>query len=530
MKKVMTFILGLTVCASLFVGCSQPTTKPEVLKTNELNNTQVDVKVDGSKDISSTKRNSVSDKTIQMKEIFKLDDKFYKEGYYGVPININGKYYKIPAIKLLNYYFIDLDAISKIYGIAYTVKDDGIVLTPGKTIKLNTSSLIEGKVNPTAIDSKNIKLLNDEKNLGINHLNKNYISLISLSNILPEGSKLYIDRETGVITNKKPNIIPESETTDGLLRKSISIDAEHELLVREGTYGKMLVVYDIYGSSLDITPDNISFSKDLQNIFLHKTSDGKIYMFGLMGDSVEIYQLNVTKNLTINVSSIGAIQKQAQNIYYINNKYVAVGRTNVFGINIGKDIVNETNLKKIVDIKECGGAFNNINGVNYLTIKDNKDKISIYKLNIETFTLDLVKLLDLKINFKDVALNFMYSFVEDKQISIYSMDSTGYIYNIKYDVVSNKSTVSQTDKFKLFYNEKKYPVELTIDLVKAGGVGQSELSLSVNGKYLGNNILVFGVEDNWVYCSEYNKTGDNASIYAFRYNAITGIKDYANAS
>jgi hypothetical protein len=253
-------------------------------------------------------------------------------------------------------------------------------------------------------------------------------------------------------------------------------------------------------------------------------------MFGLMGNYVEVYKINITEDLTISILSIGSIQKQAQNIYYMDDKYIAVGRQNIFGINIGEDGVNEVNLKTITEIKESGGGFNIINDEPYLTVKNNYDKLLIYKMNLEDFKLEEVKALEPSLSFEGVALNFIYSFVEDGEISIYAMDSTGYIYNIRYNLETDETLVEQTQRFKLFYTEEQYPVELSIDLVKTGEEGESELSLTVNGKYLGNNVLVFGVEDNWVYCSEYNKDGENVSIYSFRYNAITGIKDYSNAS
>lgn len=531
MRKIIIIALALSLSITTLTGCSTQVEKPEVLKENEISSMQIMVEVDdNNEDIKSTKREAVSNKTIEMVETLRLDDEFYKDGYYGVPVSVDDVYYEIPAVKLLNYYFIDLDTVSKMHGIDYEITKNGISMDIKEDVKLDKSVLKEGSINPLIINNEEMKIINDEKNLAINYLDKSYISLISLSEILPEDSRLYIDREMGIITNKKPDIKEHPETNNGLLRKNISIDDEHQLIVREGTYGKALVVYDIYGSSLDITPDNISFSKDLQNIFLHKTEDDLIYMFGLMGNYVEVYKINITEDLTISILSLGSIQKQAQNIYYMDDKYIAVGRQNVFGINIGEDGVNEVNLKTITEIKESGGGFNIINDEPYLTVKNNYDKLLIYKMNLEDFKLEEVKALEPSLSFEDVALNFMYSFVEDGEISIYAMDSTGYIYNIRYNLETDETLVEQTQKFKLFYTEEQYPVELSIDLVKTGEEGESELSLTVNGKYLGNNVLVFGVEDNWVYCSEYNKDGENVSIYSFRYNAITGIKDYSNAS
>jgi hypothetical protein len=108
------------------------------------------------------------------------------------------------------------------------------------------------------------------------------------------------------------------------------------------------------------------------------------------------------------------------------------------------------------------------------------------------------------------------------------MDNVGYIYNVSYDVVTDETTILQTDTFRLFYDESKFPVEFAINLVKQTEVGDSQLSLIVNNKYLGNNVVVFGMEDNWVYCSEYIEEDGKYSLYSFRYNGITGIRDYSN--
>jgi hypothetical protein len=298
-------------------------------------------------------------------------------------------------------------------------------------------------------------------------------------------------------------------------------------------------LYDIYGASLDITPNNIYFATDLQNIFLHKTDDG-VFMFGLMGNSVDVYEISVDEQENIIIEPIGSVQQQAQNIYYIDGKYVAVGRKGIFGIEFTRaqaatedkpaieSEAHAVNMEKLTSISECGGDFNYIDGEYYLPIKTPDGKLVVYKLNMSEFVLDEVSILNTNIELDKSKENFYYSFIEDNIISIYLMDNYGYVYNVRYNPTTNETEIYQTDVFRLFYTEENFPVELAINLVKNGEEGDSKLSLNINGTYLGDNILVYGVEDNWVYCSEYITTNNTSSVYAFRYNAITGVRDYSN--
>lgn len=528
MKKILSLILSIIILTTLLASCSKPKEqeKPEVLKENEITSMKSDLDIENTETSIYYKESDMSDKVVEMEDITLVSEELYRDAYYGVPVKINDKYYKIPALKILNYYFVSLDSINSFSNIDISITEETITITSPETVTFDLSTLTEGSVPAEAINIDDVYLLADEEKLVVKYKEKNYISLITLEEYM-KGEKLYVDRTIGAITNNKPSINHPEVNANGLLRKNISINDEKELIVREGSTGKMLVVYDIYGSSLDITPDNISFATDLQNIFLHKT-DETIYMFGLLGSYIEVYKIDIDESLNISITSVGGIQRAAQNIYYINDTYIAVGRKDVFGINIGEDEINEINLKSVINLKETGGDFNIINNEYYLSVKDQFGKITIYKFNFEEFKLEKIKELEIPISIDEAKDNFYYSFVEDNKISIYLMDNVGYIYNVLYNIETEEITTYQTDNFRLFYNEERFPIEFAINLVKANQTGDSELSLIVNNKYLGNNIIVYGIEDNWVYCSEYVEKNGVYSIYSFRYNAITGIRDYAN--
>ena len=527
MKRLLCISIISTMLLGLLAGCGQQTIEePPVLEPDEIVSMTDDVAVENTQTEISQKKTDMSDKAVEMETVALVNEELYRDAYYGVPVKIGANYYKIPALKILNYYFLDLNTVNKITNISFNVTEKGIDVNAPENVKINTDSLDLGSISAEAIDISEIKLITDEEKLAVNYKNKNYISLITLDTYMPS-EKFYVDSSIGAITNIKPNIEHPSVNESGLLRKTITIDDTKELVVREGTYGKMLVVYDVYGSSLDITPDNITFATDLQNIFLHKT-DNVIYMFGLMGNSIEVYTITIDESLNISIASVGSIQRTAQNIYFLDGKYIAVGREDVFGINIGEDSVNEVNMSSLIEISETGGDFNVIDNVYYLSVKNQFGVITIYSLNIADFKLEEVSKLELPIEIDAAKKNFYYSFVEDNMISIYLMDNTGYIYNVTYNPETNETETYQTDTFRLFYSEEKYPIEFAINLVKANETGDSELSLTVNNKYLGNNIIIYGTEDNWVYCTEYIENEDAYSVYSFRYNAITGIRDYAN--
>lgn len=527
MKRLLCISIISTMLLGLLAGCGQQTIEePPILEPDEIVTMTDDVAVEDTEAEITHKKTDMSDKVVEMETVTLVKEELYRDAYYGVPVKIGDKYYKIPALKILNYYFLDLNMVHQVTGIDFDVTEAGISITAPETIKLDISTLSEGSVSAEAIDVNEVKLITDEEKLAVNYKNKNYISLLTLETYM-NNEKFYIDRSIGAITTVKPNIEHPVLNESGLLRKTVNIDETKELVVREGTYGKMLVVYDLYGSSLDITPNNITFATDLQNIFLHKT-DETIYMFGLMGHAVEVYTIDIDESLNISISAVGSVQRTAQNIYYLDGKYVAVGRDDIFGINIEKNSVNEINLKTLAEIKETGGDFNIIDGKYYLPVKNPRGKITVHTFNSKDFKLEEVATLEIPIQIGAAKENFYYSFVEDDTISIYLMDNTGYIYNVTYNPETNETQTYQTDTFRLFYSEEKYPVEFAINLVKANETGDSELSLTVNDKYLGNNIIIYGIEDNWVYCSEYIEKDDTYSIYSFRYNAITGIRDYAN--
>ena len=532
MRKIVGLSIATILLLSMLVGCGQTNSKPPVLEQDEIKTMTNDVAVEDSETQISSKQVEISSPEEESESVKLVDEKLYRDSFYGVPVRLNGQYYKVPAVKILNYYFLDIDAVKELTGIDIKITDDGMNIDVPSFIEINTSNVELGSVDAKVIDVNDVKLISDDEKLAINYRNKNYISIITLKDYMPS-EKFYIDRSLGAVTNEKPIINHPNINENGLLRKNIKIDDERELLVREGSQGKMLVIYDIYGTSLNITPDDLSFATDLQNIFLHKTDNG-IYMFGLMGNSTEVYKIDIDKDMNINISAMGSVQKASQNIYYLGNKYIAIGRGGVFGISI-KDAtdtseaeVYELNMKTAINFKECGGDFIIVGNDYYLPVKSPMGEIVIYKLNIGNFQLEKVKVLDLTIEIDDTRENFYYSFLENGLISIYLMDNTGYIYNVTYNLETDETKITQTDKFKLFYNEYPYSVEFVINLVKANETGDSELSLTVNGKYLGNNILIYGIEDNWVYCSEYVTDGDSYSLYSFRYNAITGVKDYAN--
>ena len=526
MKKLLCISLVCTIMLSL-VGCGSTNTEtPPALEQDEIVSMTNDVSVEDSKTEIAQKNTDMSDKAVEMETVVLVNDELYRDAYYGVPVKIQDKYYKIPAIKILNYYFLDLSVVEKITNISITTTEKSIEITKPATTQFDISSLTEGSVSAEAINIDDVKLIVDEEKLIINYRNKNYISLVTLETYM-DNEKFYVDRAIGAITTTKPSTERPNINETGLLRKNITIDDTKELLVREGSIGKMLVVYDIFGSSLDITPNNITFATDLQNIFLHKTDD-VIYMFGLMGNSIDVYSIVIDESLAITITPIGSIQRAAQNIYYLDGKYIAIGRNDIFGINIGENSVNEINFKDIIEMNECGGDFNIINGKYYLPVKDFSGNIILHELDSENMVLKEHGRLEIPIEIDATKENFYYSFVEDNMISIYLMDNVGYIYNISYNPETNETTTYQTDTFRLFYSEATYPVEFAINLVKANESGSSDLSLTVNNKYLGNNIVIYGMEDNWVYCSEYIQGDDTYSVYSFRYNAITGIKDYAN--
>lgn len=527
MKRTLCVILSGIMLLSMLTACSQEPEKPPVLEKNEISSMTNDVAIEDAEASVVHRETDMSDKAIEMeKDVTLVSEELYRDAYYGVPVKLGDKYYKIPAIKILNYYFIDETLTEQITGLNFVATEEGIEVIEPESITFNYEGLSEGSVSAEAINIDDIQLIADEEKLIIQYKNKTYISLITLKQYMKD-SPLYVDRNIGAITNTKPDISHPNVNDDGLLRKSINIDDEMEIIVREGSMGKMLVVYDIYGSSLDITPNDITFATDLQNLFLHKTED-KIYMFGLMGHSVEVYTIDIDEELNINITAIGGVQRPAQNIYFINGEYVAIGRNDVFIIEFDEENIYEKNITPLIEMTECGGDFNVVNGQYYIPVKNQYNEIVIYKFNNETLTSSKEKTLELDIEINETKENFYYSFVEDNMISIYLMDNLGYIYNVKYDFETDTVLTEQTDTFRLFYSEKTFPVEFAINLVKSNETGDSDLSLTVNNVYLGNNVIIYGIEDNWVYCSEYIKTGDTYSVYSFRYNAITGIRDYSN--
>lgn len=534
MKRIITLMLTLILTLSMLAGCGQSTDeRPEPLGQNEISTMTSDVDVEDTEKVIEQKQSNMNDKVVEMETVALVNDELYRDAYYGVPVKMGEDYYKIPAIKIMNYYFVDTELMTKMTNIKFAFTDSGIEITAPETVKIDYSKLEKGTITPESINVDEVKLLSDKEILAVNYRNKHYISLISLRDYT-KGSDFYFNRNIGAITNTKPDITKyPAVNKNGLLRKNISINDKLELVVRESSSGKMLVIYDIYGSSLDITPNDVLFAKDLQNIFLHKTED-TIYMFGLMGNSVQVYTIEITEELEIKIVSIGTVQRIAQNIYYLDGKYVAVGRGDIFGIGIdnkadeNENKVYEINLKQVVNTHETGGDFNVIDGEKYLSVKDTNGKIVVYKLNMKDFSLEKITDIVTEISIDETPNNFFYSFVEDDKISIYLMDNVGYIYNVQYDIKNNTTELYQTDTFRLFYTEDNFPVELAINMVKANESGESELSLVVNGKYLGNNIIIFGIEDNWVYCAEYVDSGDAYTVHAFRYNAITGVRDYSN--
>lgn len=527
MKRTLCVLLSGIMLLSMLTACSQEPEKPPVLEKDEISSMTNDVAIENAEASIVNRETDMSDKAIEMeKDVTLVSEELYRDAYYGVPVKLGDKYYNVPAVKILNYYFIDEAAVEQITGLNFIATEEGIEVIEPEKIDINIEGLSEGSVSAEAINIDDIKLVSDEEKLLIQYKNKTYISLITLKQYMKD-SKFYVDRTIGAITTTKPDISHPTVNNNGLLRKSVNIDDEREIIVREGSLGKMLVVYDIYGSSLDITPNDITFATSLQNLFLHKTED-TIYMFGLMGHSVEVYTIDIDEELNINITAIGGVQRPAQNIYFINGEYVAIGRNDIFIIEFDEENIYEKNINPIIEMVECGGDFNIVNGEYYLPVKNQFGEIVIYKLDTETFTTSKVKTLELDIEFDKANENFYYTFVEDNMISIYLMDNTGYIYNVLYDFETDATSSEQTDTFRLFYSEETFPVEFAINLVKSNETGDSDLSLTVNNVYLGNNVIIYGIEDNWVYCSEYIKSGENYSIYSFRYNAITGIRDYSN--
>ena len=396
MKNLLTLILSLSIILTLFAGCSETTTEtPPILEQDEIISMESDVSTENTETNITQKQSDMSDKVVEMEKVFLVDETISRDSFYGVPVKLNDKYYKIPALKILNYYFIETSFVSQITGINFTLMTDGIEVTVPTIEKFDLEKLEEGNLSAEPIDTNSVVLSADEENLIISYKNKTYIALLSIEPYMTN-NKFYIDKSIGAITNKLPDINHKDINDDGLLRKSIRIEETKELVVRESSYGKMIALYDVYGAYLDITPDNITYATDLQNIFFHKTED-VIYMFGLMGHAVDVYTVNIDEQKNISIVPIGSIQRPAQNIYYVNNTYIAVGRNNVFGINISEDSINEINLKTAISMKETSGDFNIINGNYYLPVKNLNSEIVIYKFNFEAFRLDEVEKLSLPI-------------------------------------------------------------------------------------------------------------------------------------
>lgn len=532
MKKNTTAILLCIAIAFTLSSCGGPAkdkNAPDVLPFNEISGMTEDINIENNEAVIEKKNTDMSDKAIEMEQVTLVSEELYRDAYYGVPVKIRETYYKIPAVRIMNYYFIEQSVVSSITGLEIVVLDNSISIRAPEHTKIDTTTLEEGSINAEAISVDDVALIADEEKLIIRFRGKDYISLLTLSEYMKD-EQFFFDRDIGAITTTMPNIGNHPNLNpNGLLRKSVSIDETKELVARDSSYGKMIVVYDVYGLSLDITPNDITYAIDLQSIFFHKT-DETIYMFGLTGNSVSMYTINIDEEYNIAITPLGSVQRAAQNIYYLNNQYICVGRNDIFGVAYDKenDTVYEVNMKDPINIQETGGDFNIIDGKYYLTVKDPNGSVIIYQLAEKAFTLGRPVKLDMSISVDAVQNNFFYSFVEDGKIAIYLMENGGYIYCVTYDFESGEIEELQTDVFRLFYSEETFPVELAINLVKANETGDSEVSLTINNVYLGNNIILYGIEDNWVYCSEYLKNGDAYAVYSFRYNAITGVRDYSN--
>lgn len=455
----------------------------------------------------------------------KIDPSYYEKDYFGVPVKLKNTYVKVNAIKLLNYYFIDVDAVQKIYGIKFSINESVSVNTKNMYPE-NIFKIEKGTINPGEIQSDKTSVINDDKALIVKYENKNYISIKSLNDYIKE--KLYVNPDTAEITDSKITFKELPETNNSLLRKRVIIDSEHDMTVKDSTVGKILVVGDVFGTNLNIEPnDETSYSKGYQNIFLHKTSNNTVYMFGTLSNSIEVFKITVNKDLSFNIKGIGFIQRTAQNIYYINKKYIAVGKNFAFVINVNKDDVSDSTIKNLPVIKETSGQFNIINNNYYLVSKDSVNSnniIEVLKFDPKNISFSKIYKFNSGHTYNTISNNFMYSHVEQNKIGIYAMADDKYIYHLVYDPKTKKSSNKETNKFRLFYCDTPYVVDMYLDLVYQNNSGNSTLNLNIDGNFLGTNILVYGVEDNWVYCSKY----ENSALKAFRYNRSTGVYDYTN--
>ena len=103
MRKIVGLSIATILLLSMLVGCGQTNSKPPVLEQDEIKTMTNDVAVEDSETQISSKQVEISSPEEESESVKLVDEKLYRDSFYGVPVRLNGQYYKVPAVKILNY-------------------------------------------------------------------------------------------------------------------------------------------------------------------------------------------------------------------------------------------------------------------------------------------------------------------------------------------------------------------------------------------------------------------------------------------
>ena len=137
MKRLLCISIISTMLLGLLAGCGQQTIEePPVLEPDEIVSMTDDVAVENTQTEISQKKTDMSDKAVEMETVALVSEELYRDAYYGVPVKIGTNYYKIPALKILNYYFLDLNTVNKITNISFNITEKGIDVNAPEDVEI----------------------------------------------------------------------------------------------------------------------------------------------------------------------------------------------------------------------------------------------------------------------------------------------------------------------------------------------------------------------------------------------------------
>ena len=126
MRKIVGLSIATILLLSMLVVCGQTNSKPPVLEQDEIKTMTNDVAVEDSETQISSKQVEISSPEEESESVKLVDEKLYRDSFYGVPVRLNGQYYKVPAVKIFNYYFLDIDAVKELTVIDIKITDYGM--------------------------------------------------------------------------------------------------------------------------------------------------------------------------------------------------------------------------------------------------------------------------------------------------------------------------------------------------------------------------------------------------------------------